>query len=194
MDTNYDNFAVAELDGTGNLLKHYTFPFDITGTSGQNEQQISLALDKVINLCAEANKPFAMEDLHMKSRAPLYGKKTRNRHISLFAAQKVTALMESKAYKHHLAIRFVNPAYTSQIGKIKWMRRYGITIHESAAFAIGRRALGLKEALPKWLNQQLTIQDFQRNTGNNTNLWKSVYTITKKITPSQRLGKQLPMV
>lgn len=183
MDTNYDNLAVVELDGTGNLLKHYIFPFDIAGTSGQNEQQISLALDKVINLCTKANKPFAMEDLRMKSRVPLYGTKKRNRHISLFAAQKVTTLMESKTYKHHLAIRFVNPAYTSQIGKIKWMRRYGMTIHESAAFAIGRRALGLKEALPKWLNKQLNIHDFQ----NNTNLWKSAYPITKKITPKQRL-------
>lgn len=190
MDTNYDNLAVVELDGTGNLLKHYIFPFNVTGTSRQNEQQISLALDKVVRLCEKTNKPLAMEDLHMKSRAPVYGSKKRNRHISLFAAQKVTTLMESKAYRYHFALRAVDPAYTSQIGKIKWMRRYGITIHESAAFAIGRRALGLKEALPKWLNQQLNIQDFQ----NNTNLWKCVYPITKKITPKQRLEQQLVMV
>ena len=37
----------------------------------------------------------------------------------------------------------VNPAYTSQIGHHKFMKKYGISSHESAALVIGRRVLKL---------------------------------------------------
>ena len=45
----------------------------------------------------------------------------------------------------------VNPAYTSQIGHHKFMKKYGISSHESAALVIGRRCLGFKrvEKLPQ---------------------------------------------
>ena len=34
-----------------------------------------------------------------------------------------------------IAVFEVNPAYTSQIGKMKYMKRFGISIHEAASFA-----------------------------------------------------------
>lgn len=37
-------------------------------------------------------------------------------------------------HPHHLQI---SPEYTSQIGKIKYMRRLGLSIHESASYVIG---------------------------------------------------------
>ena len=45
----------------------------------------------------------------------------------------------------------VNPAYTSQIGHHKFMKKYGISSHESAALVIGRRCLGFKrvEKIPQ---------------------------------------------
>jgi len=61
----------------------------------------------------------------------------------------MTALAESKGEKYHLSVREVNPAYTSQIGKIKYMRQMGLSIHEAAAYVIGRRGMGLKDPVPK---------------------------------------------
>ncbi|MBU3158006.1 hypothetical protein KPL46_24400, partial [Clostridium estertheticum] len=43
---------------------------------------------------------------------------------------------------------YVNPAYTSQMGKIKYMKAKGISIHVSAAYCIARKALGYKEKIP----------------------------------------------
>lgn len=34
----------------------------------------------------------------------------------------------------------VNPAYTSVLGRINYAHRYGLTVHQGAAVAIGRRA------------------------------------------------------
>jgi hypothetical protein len=45
----------------------------------------------------------------------------------------------------------VNPAYTSVIGRFKYMKKYGLSVHESAALVIGRRGLGYQERLPKEL-------------------------------------------
>lgn len=47
-----------------------------------------------------------------------------------------------------VAVFEVNPAYTSQIGKMKYMKRFGISIHEAASFVIARRGMGFKEKLP----------------------------------------------
>ena len=53
--------------------------------------------------------------------------------------------MKSKALKNGVEIIEVNPAYTSIIGRVKFAKKYGLSIHLSAAFCIARRALRLLE-------------------------------------------------
>lgn len=78
-----------------------------------------------------------------------------NRKLSSFAYRMTTELAKSKSYKYGIGLWKVHPAYTSQIGKVKYMRHYGLSIHEAAALAIGRRALGYKEKLPKAMKHLL---------------------------------------
>ncbi len=42
----------------------------------------------------------------------------------------------------------VNPAYSSVIGLVKYLRMYALASDEAAAFVIGRRAMKLSEKLP----------------------------------------------
>ena len=77
--------------------------------------------------------------------------------------QKVTQLAESKSYKYGIGLYKAAPAFTSQIGKIKYMRHYGISIHVAAAMAIGRRAMGFNERPPKEL-RHLIPQDNKKQT------------------------------
>jgi hypothetical protein len=42
----------------------------------------------------------------------------------------------------------VNPAYTSIIGLVKYLRMYGLASDEAAALVIGRRGMRLSERLP----------------------------------------------
>jgi hypothetical protein len=48
-----------------------------------------------------------------------------------------------------VALRRVNPAYTSIIGRVKFARRYGLSVHEAASVTIARRAMGYSEKLPR---------------------------------------------
>ena len=55
-----------------------------------------------------------------------------------------------------LKIKKVNPAYTSVIGRFKYAKMYGLSVHEAASFVIGRRGLDFEEKIPKELFNQLT--------------------------------------
>lgn len=66
--------------------------------------------------------------------------------------------IESRAAKKGVAVIQVNPAYTSISGKMKYMRKLGISIHQAAAFTIGRRGLGYKEKVPKALSNYVLNQ------------------------------------
>lgn len=149
-DTNVDHLAYSELDGHGNLLSHHTIPFTLRGLStGQREQVLSKALEEIFQYAQKAAKPIVMERLKDLKQKPMYQHKRLNEILSSFAYTKVTMLAESKSNKYSIGLVKVNPAFTSQIGKFKYMRHYGISVHEAAAFVIGRRGLGYQDKLPK---------------------------------------------
>ena len=149
-DTNVDHLAYAELDGHGNLLSHHTIPFTLRGLStGQREQVLSKALEEIFQYAKKTAKPIVMERLEDIKQKPMYQHKKLNEVLSSFAYTKVTMLAESKSNKYSIGLVKVNPAFTSQIGKFKYMRHYGISVHEAAAFVIGRRGLGYQDKVPK---------------------------------------------
>ena len=149
-DTNVDHLAYTELDGHGNLLSHHTIPFTLRGLStGQREQVLSKSLEEIFQYARNAAKPIVMERLEDIKQKPMYQHKRLNEILSSFAYTKVTMLTESKSNQYSIGLVKINPAFTSQIGKFKYMRHYGISVHEAAAFVIGRRGLGYQDKLPK---------------------------------------------
>lgn len=158
-DTNVDHLAMTELDKHGNLIHHEVIRFDITGkTNEQREQILSNSLEKIFKYARQKCKPIAMENLKDIKNESMYKNEELNRKLSEFAYTKITQLAESKSYKYGIDLCKAAPAFTSQIGKIKYMRHYGISIHVAAAMAIGRRAMGFKERPPKEL-RHLIPQD-----------------------------------
>ena len=138
-DTNVDHLAYSELDGHGNLLHHHVIPFQV----------LSKALEEIFQYAKKTAKPIVMERLKDIKQKPMYQHKKLNEILSSFAYTKATMLAESKSNKYSIGLAKVNPAFTSQIGKFKYMRRYGISVHEAAALVIGRRGLGYQNKLPK---------------------------------------------
>ncbi|MBA2875838.1 hypothetical protein [Thermaerobacillus caldiproteolyticus] len=74
-----------------------------------------------------------------------------NRLTHHFKKKKLTETILRRGLRLGVRIKKVNPAYTSVIGRFKYMKKYGLSVHESAAFVIGRRGLGYRERLPKEL-------------------------------------------
>ncbi|KXB08367.1 hypothetical protein AKJ55_01150 [candidate division MSBL1 archaeon SCGC-AAA382M17] len=69
----------------------------------------------------------------------------RNQHE--FAHSKFLEAVKRRAKREGVAVKEVNPAYTSIIGKNKYASYYHITIHQAAALAVARRGQGFSEHL-----------------------------------------------
>jgi len=180
-DTNVDHLAYAELDRHGNLLSHHVIPFQLHGlTTGQREQVLSKALEEIFQYAKKTAKPIVMERLKDIKQKPMYQHKKLNEILSSFAYTKATMLAESKSNKYSIGLAKVNPAFTSQIGKFKYMRRYGISVHEAAALVIGRRGLGYQDKLPKPMRH--LIPDGKKNR-HHWSHWSYLMTQLKTYTP-----------
>lgn len=69
----------------------------------------------------------------------------RNQHE--FVHRRFLEAVKRRAEREGVAVREVNPAYTSVIGRHKYAPYYHITIHQAAALVVARRGQGFSERL-----------------------------------------------
>ena len=62
---------------------------------------------------------------------------------------KIKAYFVSRSYRQGVEIHQVNPAYSSVLGRVKFMERYGLTVHQAAGLVLARRLLGCSERIPR---------------------------------------------
>jgi IS605 OrfB family transposase len=150
VDSNYGFYAATHINSQGQLLEDKSFDFVQDGTSSnQLKTNIEKAAKQLVQYAVSCGKPIALENLNISTNIKGYNDNTkRNRKLSQFAKTKMIESVLSRAAKDGVDVYFVNPAYTSFIGKIKFMPYYKKNIHTMAAYTIGRRALGLQERLP----------------------------------------------
>ncbi|MGH8278445.1 MAG: IS200/IS605 family accessory protein TnpB-related protein, partial [Gammaproteobacteria bacterium] len=149
IDINADHLALAELNRHGNLVRAKRLPCLTYGaTSAQAEARIGDAAVTISEYAAATGKPVVMEDLEFSTKkadlaesAPHYA-----RMLSSVAYHKTLAAVRSACFRAGVEFIQVNPAYTSIIGTMNHARVHGISVHQGAAFAIARRALGLSES------------------------------------------------
>ncbi len=149
VDLNADHLAWAELDRFGNPVKTGSIPCVTYGKS--TDQAAAIIESAAIILSSRAldtGKSLVLERLDFSSKkgqitevdGPRYA-----RMLSSLAYRKIHAAISVRAAKDGVEVKTVNPAYTSVLGRLHWADRYGLTVHEGAAVAIGRRELRLRE-------------------------------------------------
>jgi IS605 OrfB family transposase len=152
LDINADHLAVLETDRFGNPLQALTIPLPLQGkTKHQVRAMIGDAATKVIQLCSSTKKPLALENLDFqRKKASLREEKNSYaRMLSSFAYQAILMHLRAKGTSKGVQVQTVNPAFTSLIGRVKFAKRYGLSIHHAAALSIGRRFLGVSERMPQ---------------------------------------------
>jgi IS605 OrfB family transposase len=155
LDINSDHLALVETDGFGNPIHKETFPMPVYGKSkDQSSAIIGDLAAEVIAFAEKAQKPLVIEDLDFqKKKATLRENKTASfsRMLSSFSYESLKTHLKSRGSKKGIEVIQVNPAYTSIIGRVKFAKRYGLTVHHAAALTIGRRYLKFSEKLPSHL-------------------------------------------
>lgn len=144
IDLNYDHVALADIDEDGKLLESKVIHFDIANKkSGAVTDTIGRVMSEVGAYVESKNKALIMEkiDTSRSKHGMRYGNSIRNQRAGVFAYSKMTSCLYNQAYKRSFDILQINPAYTSQMGKFLYMKQYGLSIHQAAAYCIGLKGL-----------------------------------------------------
>ena len=151
VDVNVDHLAVSEVDYSGNWLRSWTVPLVTCGKSRkQAEALVGDAVAGIVASAREAGKPLVIENLDFsKKRDALEGESPgRSRMLSSFAYGRIKTYFLSRGYRDGVEVREVNPAFSSVIGRVLFMERYGLSVDQAAALVLARRSLGCSEGIP----------------------------------------------
>ena len=172
VDTNLGFFSISNVDANGNLLNTTNITYGWKGkTSNQVSNNIENAVKELVDIALREKKPICIEKLKIKGSKKIKdynSNKSKNFGGNMFAYDKMTSALKSRAKKCGVEVYEVEPQYTSLIGYIKYMPYYKLSVHNMASYVIGRRCLGYEETIP--------------NKYENTNTdWKQIYkTVNKK--------------
>ncbi|MDJ0796820.1 MAG: hypothetical protein QNJ51_08265 [Calothrix sp. MO_167.B12] len=149
-DLNVGSVDWAYIDYQGNLKHHGKIPFELGLRTGKQDAQITEVCLQLATLAKTFSCPVVGEKLDFadkKEQLKERGKKYA-RMLSGWAYARFNELLAAILANRGIRLIHVNPAYTSQIGLIKYVKMYGVSSGVGAAIAIGRRAMYLSERLP----------------------------------------------
>ena len=152
VDLNADHLAICETDASGNYVNAFSVPLVTYGKSlRQTEAIIGDAVANVVDYAREVGKPIVIEKLDFRQKkASLEGEPHRySRMLSSFSYSKTKACFISRGYRQGVEVHQVNPAFSSVIGRVKFMERYGFSVHQAAALVLARRLLACSERIPR---------------------------------------------
>lgn len=166
IDVNANHIALAETDEHGNLIGTKKIDMKLKRKTSKQRKHIMREVAKqVFDICEKAHKPLIIERLNLtnKKKEMMYNNKRYNQMLSEFAYAQIKESLYSRSYKTKIGIKEVNPAYTSQIGRWKYMWRKGISVHIAAAYTIARRGQKFKEKLITEYRIFLSIEDQKKH-------------------------------
>ena len=151
VDLNADYLAVCEADASGNCVHAFSAPLVTYGKARhQTEAIIGDAVAVVVEHAGEVGKPIVIERLDFRQKkAALEGESRRcSRIMSSFSYGKIKSYFLSRGHREGVELHQANPAFSSVIGRVKLMQRYGLSVHQAAAVVLARRLLGCSERIP----------------------------------------------
>ena len=150
IDINVDHIALCETDRHGNCIKLKTIRMPLKGKDTNQRRHIirNVAKEAVLE-SVRSNKPFVIENLDFKKKKSLmrYEYRRQNQTLSEFAYTQMTEAIKSRCRKERVAIKEIDPAYTSRIARDKYMKPMGCSIHMAASYVITRRGCNYNDSI-----------------------------------------------
>ncbi|MFX1294594.1 MAG: IS200/IS605 family accessory protein TnpB-related protein, partial [Promethearchaeota archaeon] len=115
---------------------------------------------------------IVLEDLKFKNT--LDTNRKFNRLRSNFTYKRMKENIVTKCLRENISLIFVNPAYTSIIGNLKYQKRFGVNEHQAAAYVIAKKGMGFEEKVPRTLRPFVSSSE-KKSLG----FWKKLWNITK---------------
>lgn len=153
LDYNNGFIELAETNEIGNLVYLEHFDLEYHGTGNKSKTEIEKIIKSIVLQANEKGKSIVIENLNFKNTKAKTNKakskkgKEYNKMIHTFDYSRYKSTFENCCKKNGVELILVNPAYTSKIGDKKYKDLKKLTIHQAAAYVIGRRGQGYKDKL-----------------------------------------------
>lgn len=150
LDFNNGFVSVANINAAGQKVETFDQHYDTTKkkSSKANDTAMELLAIDLVSYAKAAGKPLVIEDLDFaKKKAGLINAKgTEQYHkmISQLSYKKFRQALKMQCLKQGVALKEVNPAYTSLVGRVKYARETHFSTHQAAAWCIGLVGMGRK--------------------------------------------------
>ena len=145
VDLNAAHVAGAKVSAGGRVAGAKTFALP---KQSDGVQKVARAL---VDWAQETGAPLVVEDLDFRKKKTWlksYGKRFAE-ILSQFRSRAFRNALVRRALRCGVAVCFVDPAWTTRLGVLKYECRWRLGRHHAAAVVIGRRGLGFGERLPK---------------------------------------------
>ena len=154
IDLNAKSIDVSCVSRDGNLKWSKSYKLDFENLSnGQRQAEMWDICANIVKLAEAEICPIVIENLDFsKKKASMREQpKGYNRMLSQFCYDKFRTSLQSRCDKRGIQLIQVSPKYSSTIGCIKFMGRYGLSSGTAAGIVLARRALRLSERVPQCL-------------------------------------------
>ena len=151
VDFNKDSVEWAYILADGNIKDQGKICFNWKGfSSGQRQVMMRNLVVKLTNKAFSYQCPIAIEslDFSKKKASMSEASKVYNSMLSNLSTGMFREALTSRCQRFGIGLYKVNPAFTSVIGMIKFMPKYGLNSGTAAAMTIARRAMGMSERAP----------------------------------------------
>lgn len=209
VDFNAESLSLTYVKPDGNIKQCWELPYSFQGlSSGQRQVRMRELVKQVVDLAQGLGCAIAIESLDFSKKKARMSEESKlyNEMLSNLATGMFTEAIISRCQRLCVQLIQVNPAFTSVIGMIKFMARYGLNSGTAAAMAIARRAMRLKEKLPKCLSRP---EDLDRHDWSGWNrvarfikqhriprarLFQWAKTLEGILTSSTEMAERLPLL
>ena len=149
LDFNKGFVTLSETNQYGHLVQTQFLPYRFkAGDKTKNDLQV--IANHVVTLARSTGKDICIENLNFKNKkAQTESKtgKTYNDMLHSLAYQQFMTTVESCAYRNHVIVNKVNPAWTSWLAKELYCPTMKLNSHVGASYVIARRGQGYKDSV-----------------------------------------------
>ncbi|MFB8796458.1 MAG: hypothetical protein U7126_20070 [Microcoleus sp.] len=179
IDLNPGSIGWAYIDPEGNLKAHNQIPLQTGLPKGKQQAQIVKACLELAKLASHYQCPIVGESLDFCAKKEQLRERGRKyaRMLSHWAYSQFFKLLNSILSNRGIELIAVNPAYSSIIGLVKYLRMYGFASDEAAALVMARRGMRLSEKIPGSLTASVEVNSTKQ-------VWSLWNQLNKKIKSS----------
>ncbi|NEO52550.1 MAG: IS200/IS605 family element transposase accessory protein TnpB [Okeania sp. SIO3B5] len=154
IDFNADSISVTYVKWDGNIKYLEEIPYKWKNkTTGQRQASMRNIVSQIVFLAEFFECAIAIESLDFSKKKAKMSEESKvyNEMLSNLSTGMFREAILSRCKRFGVELIKVNPAFSSVIGMINYMGKYGLNSGTAAALVIGRRALKLSEKIPQCL-------------------------------------------